>query len=411
MSTARATIIPDLLVEHFEELEFLWGRRKHALCSSALTYRELLDLEERIEAHVEGLLVGRDDTLPVVRDGLGADDSSVSFAAAYSLLRLQSATSAGMVIESFSQAQEGQLEGIRQALCHGPIDLVADSLRQASATASVPIAAAAIEVLAIHSRLGLEANRLEQVFPDENPEVRLAAWRVNGLIGYVRSQQPYETAFADKDARVRREALWSAGWTQQKWLPAACRSLAAKSASENWDAVLLLAVLGKPEELQNILAIAKCAEFGPKRFQILGAYGHPEAVDELLRGMESPDLRGAVAAGAAFTKVTGCDIESDKRVQLPPEDGSKPDEFEKEFLDEAKLPDVRKARDHWARVKPQLSRFTRVGRGFDLSRGAPPEILGQLDMESRWEACLRGKFEGTWPGLPFDLERFPQRTA
>ena len=115
-----------------------------------------------------------------------------------------------------------------------------------------------------------------------------------------------------------------------------------------------------------------------------------------------------MAAGAAFTKITGCDIELDKRIQLPPEDGHEPDEFEKEFLDEAKLPDVQRARDHWQKVKDRFAKGTRWCRGFRSSQGAKSEILDQLDMESRWEGYLRAKFEGTWQGTPTDLERFPQ---
>ena len=53
-------------------------------------------------------------------------------------------------------------------------------------------------------------------------------------------------------------------------------------------------------------------------------------------------------------------------------------------------------------------RSTRACRGFDLSQCATPEILDQLDMESRWEGYLRAKFEGAWQGTPMDLERFPQ---
>jgi hypothetical protein len=35
-------------------------------------------------------------------------------------------------------------------------------------------------------------------------------------------------------------------------------------------------------------------------------------------------------------------------------------------------------------------------------------MLVKLDLESRWEACLRGRFDGTWKGSLVDLEVFPQ---
>lgn len=407
MPAARARIIADLLEEHLEELDFLWNQRQGVLASPALTKREISDLDQRINAHVEGLLVGEEQTIPVVKESLAAEDSAVTFAAAYTLLRLQNPVAARIVSEAFRQAQEGQLEGVRQALCHGPIELILEDVYQAAETAAAPIAVAAIEALAYHSRINLESKRLEQFLTDENAEVRLAAWRISGEINVAPNQRAFDAGLGDKEARVRREALWAAAWTRQSWLPGHCRSLCANPVLENGDAFMLLAILGKPEDLQRVQGLGRCAALGPKRFQILGAYGHPEVVEDLIRGMESADLRSAVAAGAAFTKITGCDIESDKRVQLPPEDGHEPDEFEKEFLDEAKLPDAQRARAQWQGLKEKFAKGTRWCRGFDLSQGTKPEILDQLDMESRREACLRGKFEGSWGGTPIELERFP----
>lgn len=408
MAGPKLTVIPDILEEHLEEAAFLWGQRAVALQSPIYSPATFRRLEERIEAHVQGLLTSGEEAIPIVKDGLVAEEAPTSFAAAYTLLRLKIPHAAAIVAEAFGQAQEGQLDGIRQALCHGPIDLVLEDVRKAAMTAPPPIAVAAIEALAFHSRLGVEAKRLEQFFGDENPEVRRAAWKINGQIGFTQDQHLFELVFKDKDARVRHEALWATGWTQQKWLLGYCRSTAASPVEENWDALLLLAILGKPDDLQRIQSTYRRPELGPKRFQLLGTCGHPGIIEELTHQMDTPDLRSAVAAGMAFTKITGCVVESDKRVQLPPEDGHEPDEFEKEFLDEAKLPDAQRARAHWQKVKDQFTKGTRWCRGFDLSQGTKPEILDQLDMESRREACLRGKFEGTWPGTAFDLERFPQ---
>src|SRR5262249_22305035 len=126
-------------------------------------------------------------------------------------------------------------------------------------------------------------------------------------------------------------------------------------------------------------------------------------------GIESDDPRTALGAGAAFTKITGADIASDRRVQLPPEDGHEPDEFEKEFLDDVFLPSPELARAHWQKVQPRFGKGTRWCRGLDLSKGGAPDLWNRLDLESRWEAHLGARFEGRWPGSPADLERFPQQ--
>ena len=88
------TFIPDVAEEHFEELQFLWSQRRHALRSAAYTMREMAMLEERIEAHVQGLLVIGADLLDFVAEGLDGDDAMAAFAAAsaaFSSARIPSA--------------------------------------------------------------------------------------------------------------------------------------------------------------------------------------------------------------------------------------------------------------------------------------------------------------------------------
>src|SRR5262249_39359878 len=143
--------------------------------------------------------------------------------------------------------------------------------------------------------------------------------------------------------------------------------------------------------------------------QVLGTFGHPTIMELILAGIASADPRTAVAAGEAFTKITGVAIDSERRALLPPEDGHEPDEFEKEFLDEVTLPDPELAKTQWVKLKDRFLKGKRWCRGLDVTEKAGPEVLNQLDLESRWEACLRGKFEGTWTGLAQDLERFPQK--
>jgi len=226
------------------------------------------------------------------------------------------------------------------------------------------------------------------------------------LLSAAATGKPYDEALSDEDPLVRREAMLAAVWTSQPWLLEHCRWVAAKPAMEDWGALWLLAVLGQPSDLERILTIGRTEALGSKRFQIYASYGHPRVVKDLLIGIGGEDPNTAVAAGTAFTKITGADIDSQERVQLPPEDGSEPDEFEKEFLDEAFLPSLKLAEEHWREVKDHFAEGVRWRRGIDLTRGSPVELLAGVDMEGRWEACLRGKYERTWQGTPQDLERF-----
>ena len=87
MPAVRATFIADILEEHLDELAVLWGQRTIALRSPLYSRQAFDHLEERIEAHVDGLLTGGDNALPMLKGHLLAEESALAFAAAYPLLR------------------------------------------------------------------------------------------------------------------------------------------------------------------------------------------------------------------------------------------------------------------------------------------------------------------------------------
>ena len=101
--TATALYIPDILEEHLDELPFLWWQRRVALRSPLYTMRELGDLEERIEAHVHGVLaIGEARAGSFIADRLAADDADAVFGAAFASLRFRTNTGTRAVLDAFS---------------------------------------------------------------------------------------------------------------------------------------------------------------------------------------------------------------------------------------------------------------------------------------------------------------------
>ena len=408
MPAASATIIPDLLIEHFEELEFLWSQRCQVLTSPVLTRRELLRLEERIAAHLEGLMVGGEACVDVVKGGLTSGESSVAFAAAFTLLNLNLEPATKLVREAFLQAQGSACLGIGQALGHSPSRAALEILRAGYGGESPLVGAVAAQGLAFHQQLEKNPERFERWASDESPLVRAAAWRACALGGFTAKPQSLEAGLKDEDVTVRQAALEAAAWIRYPDLLRLLRG-ALNEPAANWNALLLFATLAGAEDAPRLMALATRPELGPRRFEILGVLGDPAGVEHLLRGMQSSEPRTAVTAAAAFTRITGHDIESQRRVTLPPEDGHEPDEFEKEFLDEAKLPDMEKAAQYWERNRNQFAAGSRWAKGFNVSQGVSPEVLDQLDLQSRHEVCLRGRFQGKWAGSAIDLEQYPSK--
>ncbi|MGH9262800.1 MAG: hypothetical protein ACRD08_23355, partial [Acidimicrobiales bacterium] len=217
----------------------------------------------------------------------------------------------------------------------------------------------------------------------------------------------YAAAMRERPGPTRTAALHAGAWCGEPGILAACRKLASDAPAESLDALELLAILGGPADLDRFRALGGARELGPSRFRLLGAFGQPALMDTILAGVADPDPATAVAAAAAFTKMTGQSIDADRQVRLAPEDDGAPEAFDAEFQDQTTLPDPELARRTWERVT-RWAQAGRLCRGLDVGAQLTPEAFAELDMESRWEVCLRARYSGAWSGTPVRLERFPQ---
>ena len=401
--------IPDIAEEHFEELQFLWSQRRNALHSAAHTMREMGMLEERIEAHLQGLLVLGDHLSDFVAPSLASSDEMPAFAATYALLRLGTADALERVRNALLEAEGKRLDGIREALAHGPAQPLIPLLQSLFVSAPPPLAVAAGEALAFHRALQVSAEQLSPLLRDEAPAVRRGAWRIAAYAGMAVPPALYDIALRDDDPGVKAEARTAAAWSGYGGWVTHCRALAEAPAPDGVQPIAMLAAVLPPQEYKAVAALAAQPAFGPERHQIAAAFGHPVMVDFLLAEMESANPATAAGAGAAFGRMLGVAVESGRRATVPPPDGETPDEFEAEFLDEVQLPDVPRARAHWERVRPQLAHATRIAHGLDVSAGINRETFAQLDMASRRELCLRARLTTGWSGTPLILEQFPMR--
>jgi hypothetical protein len=357
------SFIPAILQRHLAELEYLWARRQTALRDECYNLWRFSALEERIEVHLEGVLAAGHS------------------ATAYSLLHLGGQGVAQRVGDAFAGGEAPRLDGLRMALCHAPLQPLEERMGRFFHSGPAPLAAAAGEALAFHSALRDGGERIGRFLVDDTAEVRQAGWRLVGYQGVAVRSEDFATAVQDEPA-VRSAALHAAAWCREREVLRVCRELAEGSLVDNIDVLQLLAILGAPEDLPLMRAIGCASEIGPTRFRLLASYGHPDVVDLLLEGMRDTDTGDADAAGIAFLKLTGRDALSSEQ-----------------------------ASDYWESVRPELAETPRLCRGLDLRRGLAPEVFATLDMESRWEICLRSKYTGVWNGSPISLEVFPQRRS
>lgn len=220
------------------------------------------------------------------------------------------------------------------------------------------------------------------------------------------SSIPFREGVQDEDPDVRRAAMEAAAWSGEPWLLDFCRESLQEPSPENEDALRMFSILALPSDLDAILRLGRSNDLGPMRFDLLASFGHPAVIPTLLDALRSEDPETAVAAGAAFTRITGLDVQSTNRAKIPPGESEQDDEFAEEFAEEVLLPDPVKADEFWKENEGRFASGTCFRQGIESSGTPSSDLLAQLDMRSRFEVCLRSRFEGKWKGRPFDLERF-----
>lgn len=393
MAVARARHIADLLQVHFEDLAFLWGQRREALSSRRHTLREYAELNERIEAHRQGLLVAApNELIALLQPRLAGTDRDEVFAAAYVLLRLGDPSATYAVVIEFSRAAGATLAGLRDALSLAPHALFAAEIQSALDQAKPITAASAAVVLANQRLLDSQSPRLAQLLVDTEPAVCELAWRAATLADAKSPQyaprRPFNDAFAHPAASVRHAGWAAAAWAAQDRAMPLLRQLGASG-----DAVALhwLAVLGSEEDVGVLHEAALVIDDPVARCTLVARFGHPSALNALLRWMTDVDMALAVAAGEAFTRITGVEIRGTRRV-LPLPDSA--DEFAREMAPDVWLPDVPKARALMQRHGADWAAATRWCKGLRVDGELVPDLLAQLDLEARWEVAARAALAG-----------------
>jgi len=411
MSSPAWTFIPDVLDEHLDGLAFLWGERREALRSPQHTIQSFFQLEERIQAHLHGVLAAGDPALPRVAARLSSEDALDVFAAAFALLHRAEPSITDGVVDILGQAAGPRLEGLTMALSHAPLDGGIESLQPLVRSADAPIAIASAMVLWRHGALTFDPARLHGWLRHDDAGVRAAAWTLVSWLQPPLDPSLFAAGVQDAEPTVRSAALNAALWCAQPGLLTACQRMTSDPDATDPDAAWILAVLGDPRHLDTFAAMAANEAMGPQRFRIIGAYGHPALVQPILETLAHPDPETAAAAGVAFEKITGFNVESDAVADAAPPRGSADDEFEAEFVAQVNLPDPARAHTLWQHVAPSLVAGTRFCRGADMNRPLDAATFDSFDMESRRETWLRSRYLGGWSGTPLDLEFHPQRPA
>ena len=311
-------IITEIVSQHVEEAAFLWLLRSNAVSAPHYSLKDLAKLDERVEAHLDGLRVAGEPGWELCKAGLGNEENGEVFAAS---------------VMAFESSVELRIQAVLDAVTAKPelIDGMVSALgwltfEQASSH--------------IHRFLGSQVHLYRQI--------GLAGCAVHR----VDPGQPLAQAVTSRNLALRARALKAVGELGRRDLLAAVKeNLTVEDKEVCYWAAWSGALLGEPVAVSVLRQFVEsghpkreqaCAmvlrrmsiEQGPAWLKMLasnpstlrlaveaaGVIGDPGNIPWLIQQMANPML--ARVAGESFTFITGIDLAYDDL------DTDKPEGFE-----------------------------------------------------------------------------------
>ena len=309
-------VIPDIIGQHANEGAYLWQVRAQAVSQPDYTLVELADLDERLDAHVDGLRIAGEAGWAIVKEEMAWEEAGEVF------------TGAALAFESGDPLRVEEMLAVADAspeLARG----VVSALGWVEWPRAQPQVQALLESEnPLRVRMGIGAMAVNRVDPGRrlpdllrhaDPLVRSRALRAAGELGRTDTRYEVEASLEHEDPECRFWAAWSGVLLGDRELSGRMVGrFAVEGGAHAREAADLVARSLPPA--QGLGWCRYLAAQGAHRLAVIaaGAAGDPSLVPWLLETMAVAEL--ARPAGEAFSAITGMDLEEHGMEAEPPED-------------------------------------------------------------------------------------------
>lgn len=316
----NSRVIPDILQQHAEEAAFLWILRRAAVSAPHYRLKDLIKLDNRVEAHLDGLRIGGEDGWRFCLDGLRFGDPGEVFAAAVLALESRDQTRLDPVLQT-ARSAERSISGLISAfgwVAPGKLAGIVKGLLNSGSSFDRRVGIAAC---AVH-RVDPGSVLTSAVGDEDQPiELRCRALRAAGELRRRDLLHSIRAYLSHDDRTVRFWAAWSSAMLGDRGDSLDClKALVLAGGTERFDALQVLLRSMAPNEAKDWLR--GLAQYPDRRREVIfgvGVLGDPYYLPWLIQQMSSAEI--SRIAGESFSLITGVDIAYDDL------DGDKPEGF------------------------------------------------------------------------------------
>lgn len=388
-----ALINEDVVTQHADDAASLWMQRDDAIGAPHYSLQDLADLDERVEANLDGLRIAGDFGWNLCKEALGAGEPGEVFAAAVLAFGAGGSDRIDTVLEvAVSDWSLGR--GAVSALSWLPFDQARRPIRDLMESEDASLRRLGIAASAAHRKN--PADRLARAVQDSDAALRAQALKAAGELGRTDLMRLLAHSLADPDDACRFHA------------GASCLRL-SPGRSDVANALRSFVTPGDPFAAPSLAIVLRTIGIKPARqwcdqlrhtpdslrLAIIGygILGDPVAVDDLISCMGQDDV--ARVSGEAFSMITGIDLAYDDLERDQPEDfeagpSESPDDEDVAMDPDEDLPwpDPELVAKWWGSNKSKFTPGKRYLKGKEISAATLRETLLQGFQRQRTAAAL-----------------------
>jgi uncharacterized protein (TIGR02270 family) len=313
-------VLEHVVEQHAEEAAFLWTLRDAATGAPHYKRHHLARLDERVEAHVDGLRVAGEAGWRIALEQLERRcEKGELFAAG--VLALESGDMRRIEpLVARAEAEPEARRGFVGAIAWCRPALLASTVRAWHASAAGFEQYLALCTCSVH-RVDV-GSRLSVRIGDKHALVRGRALRLAGELGRDEELQACLSHLDDPDPEARFRAAWSAVLMGDRGAALQTLGKIAIARDTHHLAALEVAVraMGLDRGTRFVQAASRDLALRRTTVMALGHLGNPAAVPWLVSQMQHPHL--ARVAGESFAAITGADLSFDDMERSGVPDGA-----------------------------------------------------------------------------------------